>query len=193
MPGAIWRGRSLPALARSRLAVVPGAVARTSARIAAPSRAVVAVTNAVAGERGRDGGVRARCDVRDARADAARDGRDHRGADGQNAARVGARRPALGVTLMATRGYAAAEVEQAYARARELCRQMGETPRLFPVLWGLTRFYLVRTPLQTARELAEHILWSANAAQYAGVEIWRPSVLGLLAQACGASGQIEKA
>jgi DNA-binding winged helix-turn-helix (wHTH) protein/predicted ATPase len=264
----------------------------------------------------------------------------------------------LGVTLMATRGYAAAEVEQAYARARELCRQMGETPRLFPVLWGLTRFYLVRTPLQTARELAEqlqriaererdpyllmqaynpladclyhlgeftqarahqerglaiefapaerqfdasyvddprvvcrtrlastlwclgypdqglrrcseaielaeelghpftlvvaqvfaatfhllrrdyhstrelaeaalgasvqqdfnelmmharfmlgcalvgegrvaegaeHILWSANAAQYAGVEIWRPSVLGLLAQACGESGQIEKA
>ena len=42
-------------------------------------------------------------------------------------------------------------------------------------------------------EGAEHILWSANAAQYAGVEIWRPSVLGLLAQACGESGQIEKA
>jgi DNA-binding winged helix-turn-helix (wHTH) protein/predicted ATPase len=64
----------------------------------------------------------------------------------------------LGVTLMATRGYAAAEVEQAYARARELCRQIGETPRLFPVLWGLARFYIVRTPLQTALELAEQLL-----------------------------------
>src|SRR5262249_57777836 len=63
----------------------------------------------------------------------------------------------LGVTLMATRGYAAAEVEEAYARAHELCRQRGETPRLFPVLWGLARFYLVRTPLQTARELAEQL------------------------------------
>jgi predicted ATPase len=43
----------------------------------------------------------------------------------------------LGVALAATRGYAAAEVEQTYSRARELCRQMGETPRLFPVLFGL--------------------------------------------------------
>jgi tetratricopeptide (TPR) repeat protein len=64
----------------------------------------------------------------------------------------------LGVTLMATRGYASAEVEQAYARARELCQRIGETPQLFPVLWGLTRFYIVRTPFQTARELAEQLL-----------------------------------
>ena len=46
---------------------------------------------------------------------------------------------ALGVPLMATKGYAAPEVEQAYARARELCQQVGETPQLFPVLWGLWR------------------------------------------------------
>ena len=41
-----------------------------------------------------------------------------------------------GPGLMATKGYAAPEVEQAYARARELCRQVGETPQLFPVLLG---------------------------------------------------------
>jgi len=35
------------------------------------------------------------------------------------------------------------------------------------------------------------ILWRSNAARQAGVEIWRPSVLGLLAQACGEAGQIE--
>ena len=46
---------------------------------------------------------------------------------------------ALGPALMATKGYAAPEVEQAYARARELCQQVGETPQLFPVLWGLWR------------------------------------------------------
>ena len=44
---------------------------------------------------------------------------------------------ALGVPLMATKGYAAPEVERAYTRARELCQQVGETPQLFPVLWGL--------------------------------------------------------
>ena len=41
---------------------------------------------------------------------------------------------ALGMPLMATKGYAAPEVGQVYARARELCKQMGETPQLFPVL-----------------------------------------------------------
>ena len=44
---------------------------------------------------------------------------------------------ALGVPLMATKGYAAPEVGKAYTRARELCQQVGETPQLFPVLWGL--------------------------------------------------------
>src|SRR5262249_43540673 len=44
---------------------------------------------------------------------------------------------ALGPALMATKGYGAPEVERAYARARELCGQVGETPRLLPVLWGL--------------------------------------------------------
>ena len=49
---------------------------------------------------------------------------------------------ALGAPLMATKGYAAPEVEHAYTRARELCQQVGETPQLFPVLWGLWVFYL---------------------------------------------------
>ena len=65
---------------------------------------------------------------------------------------------ALGVPLAATRGFAAPEVEYAYARARELCRQVGETPQLFPVLAGLWRIYLVRGELQTARELGEQLL-----------------------------------
>src|SRR5207244_3640306 len=33
--------------------------------------------------------------------------------------------------------------------------QVGETPQLCPVLFGLWRFYLVRAEYQTARELAE--------------------------------------
>jgi predicted ATPase len=41
---------------------------------------------------------------------------------------------ALGVPLAATRGFATPEVEHAYTQARELCRQVGGTPRLFPAL-----------------------------------------------------------
>jgi predicted ATPase len=62
------------------------------------------------------------------------------------------------VPLAATKGYAAPEVECVFARARELCRQVGETPQLFPVLAGLWRFYLVRGEVQTARELGEQLL-----------------------------------
>jgi predicted ATPase len=46
----------------------------------------------------------------------------------------------LGPTLMVTKGFAAPEVVRAYARARELCQQVGDTARLFPVVWGLHRF-----------------------------------------------------
>ena len=66
---------------------------------------------------------------------------------------------------MATKGYAAPEVEQAYTRARELCQQVGETPQLFPVLWGLWQFYIVRAEFQTARELGEQLLSLAQRVQ----------------------------
>src|SRR5262249_43300659 len=62
---------------------------------------------------------------------------------------------ALGSALMATKGVTAPEVELTYARARALCAQVGDTPQLFPTLWGLCRFYLGRGALPTARELGE--------------------------------------
>src|SRR3990170_4139523 len=71
----------------------------------------------------------------------------------------------LGPALVATKGYAAPEVEKAYTRARELCQNIGETPQLFPVLWGLWNFYLGRAECKTARELAEHLLTLAQSVQ----------------------------
>src|SRR5262249_2240671 len=65
---------------------------------------------------------------------------------------------ALGPALMVPQGWGAPEVEDVYARARALAQQVGESPDLFPVLWGLWRFYLVRAQYQTARELAEQCL-----------------------------------
>ncbi len=72
---------------------------------------------------------------------------------------------ALGVPLVATKGLATPEVEQIYTRARELCRQVGETPRLFPVLWGLWNFYLVRGELATACEMGEQLFTMARSIQ----------------------------
>jgi predicted ATPase len=71
---------------------------------------------------------------------------------------------ALGPALMATKGQAAPEVEQTYARARALCVQLGETPQLFPTLRGLCRFYQSRGPLPTARELGEQLYRLAQRA-----------------------------
>ena len=49
-------------------------------------------------------------------------------------------------------------MEQVYARAQELCQQVGETPQLFPVLWGLWRRYNNRCEYQRARALGEQLL-----------------------------------
>jgi predicted ATPase len=69
---------------------------------------------------------------------------------------------ALGAPLQATKGIGAPELESVYRRARELCRQVGETPQLFRVVMGLSAFYYMRSELQTARELAEQCLTLAQ-------------------------------
>ena len=70
----------------------------------------------------------------------------------------------LGVQL-ATRGAATPEVERTYARALELCQQVGNTQELFPVLYGLSRLYKKRGKLRRARDLGEQLL---VLAQYQG-------------------------
>ncbi|MBI3250070.1 MAG: hypothetical protein HYZ50_26545 [Deltaproteobacteria bacterium] len=72
---------------------------------------------------------------------------------------------AVGALLIVTKGWAASEVGEVYARARALCRQMGETPQLFPVLEGLSNFYQVRGELPTSRELAEELISLAQTVQ----------------------------
>jgi class 3 adenylate cyclase/predicted ATPase len=52
--------------------------------------------------------------------------------------------------------------EQIYTRARELARQVGSTPELFPALSGLAYAYIVRGRLPDARALAEEFLGLAE-------------------------------
>jgi predicted ATPase len=85
---------------------------------------------------------------------------------------------ALGAALQRSIGLAAAEVEQAYTQAYTLCRQVGETPELVPVLFGLWRFYLLRAQLHTARELGETLLRLAHRADDPALAIIAPYTLG---------------
>jgi predicted ATPase len=74
-----------------------------------------------------------------------------------------------GVALIGSRGYASGEVEQAFVRARALCQKFGDTPHLFPVLFGLWLYYLVRADGASSGELCTQlaaIAETANDAEY---------------------------
>jgi predicted ATPase len=71
----------------------------------------------------------------------------------------------LGVPLIATTGYASPDVERVYARAHTLCQQVGETPQLFSVLWGLWGFHVVRAEYTPARALGEQCLLLAQSVR----------------------------
>ncbi len=63
----------------------------------------------------------------------------------------------LGHALLATKGYAAPEPGDAFARARELCDQLGRPPQFGPVLIGQFTLRCVRGELGQAQHHAEEI------------------------------------
>jgi len=95
--------------------------------------------------------------------------------------RAGQQAPAL----IATKGYAAPEVEKAYTRARELCQQVGETPLLFRVLFGLWAFYIVRAEHNTAYSLGAQLLNLAERQQNTTLLIEAHWALGACSFALG--------
>lgn len=71
----------------------------------------------------------------------------------------------LGNALLAIRGYDAAEVEQVYARARELCSELGRAEELLPALYGLWVFHLIHVHLKEALRLGGEFLRLAQEIQ----------------------------
>ena len=61
----------------------------------------------------------------------------------------------LGPALIATRGHAAPEVAQTYARAHVLCHQVPESSHLAQTLVGLCLFHTVQGDHRTAQEMGE--------------------------------------
>ncbi|UVO26987.1 AAA family ATPase [Bradyrhizobium arachidis] len=63
----------------------------------------------------------------------------------------------LAPVLISTKSWSAPEVEQAYLRARDLCRQAGDMAQLFAVSWGLWLVYQQRCEFKTARDLLDEL------------------------------------
>lgn len=74
-------------------------------------------------------------------------------------------RAAVGVPLIASRGYGAPEVERTYSRARELSEKLGGSPQFANIVWALWVRYLSRNSLGAALEMAEQYSAIAERTQ----------------------------
>jgi predicted ATPase len=84
----------------------------------------------------------------------------------------------LGTARIATHGYASPGVEQAFARARELCQTMGDPPEVIPVLFGLCLYYLVHGDIDKARAEEERFLSLVQQAADIGYQVGCHFLLG---------------
>src|SRR5262249_9775886 len=88
---------------------------------------------------------------------------------------------ALAMPLLATRSEGAPEVEQALARAHQLCERLGDPFRLPLTLLGQWGLRFARGELRTARELATQLLSLARSARPRAVVLGAHLALGLTA------------
>jgi class 3 adenylate cyclase/predicted ATPase len=78
---------------------------------------------------------------------------------------------ALGAALIATRGWAAPEVERACARARELCAGEDQIPQLLAALYGLFLHHLHWSSKHVAVRIAGELLQLAEREQDFGAQV----------------------
>jgi DNA-binding winged helix-turn-helix (wHTH) protein/predicted ATPase len=97
---------------------------------------------------------------------------------------------ALGAAFIATRGFGAPEVLEAYSRAEMLCDRLGERVDLFPAIWGQWLFRTGRSETDVSRRLCRRLLSLAEKFDNAGLKIqahhanWATSfITGKLTQA----------
>jgi tetratricopeptide (TPR) repeat protein len=103
----------------------------------------------------------------------------------------------LGLSLRSILGWAAPEVEKPYLRARQICQQLGDTPALFPVLWGLTLFHAIRGDLRVLEGLTDQLLTQAaetsDPANLLAAHQMRGSYNEFLGRTVASSEHFEKA
>jgi class 3 adenylate cyclase/predicted ATPase len=78
---------------------------------------------------------------------------------------------AMGVTMMAARGWAASEVLDAYTRAKEISEQLDDERELFIALRGQGQYHMIRGESQAARERGDACVGLAGNLDEVGVHI----------------------
>ena len=84
----------------------------------------------------------------------------------------------LGQALIPLKGWAAPEVERAFARSHELCERLGDPAELFTALYGLFIVHYLRGDLRRADELAEQLMRRAQSADDPALLLVAHSALG---------------
>jgi predicted ATPase len=69
-----------------------------------------------------------------------------------------------GLALRSVKGWAAPELESTFARARQLCQELDDPPQLFPVLWNLAFFRMIRGDLTAVRQELAVLMSQAEAS-----------------------------
>jgi predicted ATPase/tRNA A-37 threonylcarbamoyl transferase component Bud32 len=93
-----------------------------------------------------------------------------------------------GLALRNVKGWAAPELEATFARARQLCQQLNDPPELFPVLWNVTFFNMIRGDLPLVREQTIMLKAQAERASESAFLMSAHHIAGVAAEFTGDLG-----
>jgi hypothetical protein len=79
---------------------------------------------------------------------------------------------AIALPMHSVHGYAARELEATYARARQLCDELGEHPLRFGVITGISAFHFMRAELRTTEQLIDKLLRLSAQTGNPVMRIW---------------------
>ncbi len=96
----------------------------------------------------------------------------------------------LGPALMVAKGYGDPDVEKAYVKAGQLCRELDDDARFYTVLRGLWGVSIMRAEFQTAHRLGNQFLALAEMEQNPAPKLWGHYMLG---QTSAHLGELEAA
>ncbi len=97
-----------------------------------------------------------------------------------------------GLALRSVKGWAAPEMESTFTRARALCQALGDTPELFPVLWNLTFFNMIRGDVGAVREQTATLTRQADQTGQRPFQMAAHHLAGVTAEFAGEYPESER-
>jgi len=91
----------------------------------------------------------------------------------------------LGVQLQITRGFADPQARKAFAKARDLSDELGESPSRFPAYWGLWLHHKARSELVKAGKMARELFDLAKELRDSALELQSHQALAVTSLCAG--------